>query len=135
MKKLIYILAIGLTICSCGNNKKSEQCAYTDSLKQEVKKESLLIEGAWLQPIPGQAGMQGFDLKKNGEASSINMSTLLYKSWKLSSADSMLTLISESIGNGQTIMDTTIYKIVKLKNDSLVIKSSNNAEETYVAKK
>ena len=41
------------------------------------------ITGQWVQPIPGmEQQMQGFKLKKGGEASSINMATLLYEKWE-----------------------------------------------------
>ncbi len=41
------------------------------------------IEGTWLEPIPGMENrLQGFKLEDNGKASSVNMATLLYDSWK-----------------------------------------------------
>ena len=58
----------------------------------------ITIEGRWVEPIPGMKGVQGFELKKGGEASSINMATLRYKSWEQSGQS--LILSGESIGNG-----------------------------------
>jgi len=41
------------------------------------------IEGAWVEPVPGMEEMQqGFVLAPGGKASSINMATLQYESWK-----------------------------------------------------
>lgn len=41
------------------------------------------IEGAWVEPVPGMENMQqGFVLEPDGTASSINMATLQYESWK-----------------------------------------------------
>lgn len=65
--------------------------------------------GAWVQPIPGMEGEQGFVLNGDGTASSINMATLLYKSWKYENG--MLLLSGESLGNGVTInfVDTASF--------------------------
>lgn len=134
MKKILFSIAACALLISCGNAKKSDQCTLTDSLKQEVKNESLMVEGSWIQPIPGQDGVQGFELVAGGKASSINMNTLTYKSWTLNDADSTLSLVAESAGNGQTFTDTMTYKIVKLKNDTLVL-SKGGVEDIYTAKK
>lgn len=65
--------------------------------------------GSWVQPIPGMDGEQGFVLNADGTASSINMATLLYKSWKYENG--MLLLLGESLGNGMTInfVDTASF--------------------------
>ena len=40
------------------------------------------LTGDWIEPVPGNTNtIQGFSLKENGEATSINMATLQYKSW------------------------------------------------------
>ncbi len=40
------------------------------------------LTGDWIEPVPGNTNTtQGFSLKENGEATSINMATLQYKSW------------------------------------------------------
>lgn len=65
--------------------------------------------GSWVQPIPVIGGEQGFTLNADGTAASINMATLLYKSWKYENGN--LLLSGESIGNGQTInfVDTVVF--------------------------
>ena len=41
------------------------------------------LAGEWIQPVPGMPQMtQGFTLKEDGSASSVNMATLKYESWK-----------------------------------------------------
>lgn len=80
--------------------------------------------GAWVEPIPGIGGEQGILFEKGGIASSINMYTLVYKSWQQNG--DTLTLTGESIGNGQTIDFTEKAVIEKLDIDSLVIAFDGN---------
>lgn len=45
--------------------------------------EQISIEGSWVEPVPGMPDMQqGFTLEPGGKASSIQMATLQYESWK-----------------------------------------------------
>lgn len=74
--------------------------------------------GSWVEPIPGMDGVQGIKFDKAGIASSVNMSTLVYETWKLDGNN--ITITGKSIGNGQTIDFTQIAKIQKLDADSLV---------------
>ena len=74
------------------------------------------VEGKWLQPVPGMAGVW---LEDGGKASSINMSTLVYESW--SRRGSELVLQGKSIGNGQTIDFSEAYRIKKLTDRELVL--------------
>lgn len=110
------------------------QVFYVRELKSGVSQENVATKlivrprvnalfGAWVEPVPGQEGgaMQGFDIARNGDASSINMATLVYESW--SQTGDSLTLEGKSIGNGQTIDFTQAAKIEKLDADSLVLSS------------
>lgn len=82
------------------------------------------MAGAWVQPIPGQEGkVQGMVLNEDGTASSVNMATLQYESWK--KEGDKLVLSGKSIGNGQTISFTDTLAIYELGQDTLVIGSSN----------
>ena len=58
--------------------------------------------GTWTEPIPGQEGRQGIELKSDGTAKSVNMATLDYKTWKVE--DEKLILTGTSIGNHQAII-------------------------------
>lgn len=76
--------------------------------------------GSWVEPIPGQEdNVQGFKLEADGNASSINMSTLKYESW--SSNGKQLLLTGKSIGNGVTIDFTDTLLIQKVTADSLLL--------------
>ena len=66
------------------------------------KKSKVTIIGSWIMPIDGQPGkMQGIRLDEDGEASSINMATLVYKYWEQRGDELYLTV--KSIGNGMEI--------------------------------
>lgn len=74
-------------------------------------------------PIDGQPGkMQGIRLDEDGEASSINMATLVYKYWEQQGDELYLTV--KSIGNGVEIEGIDTLKIEKLTTDSLVLNSN-----------
>jgi hypothetical protein len=82
------------------------------------------IEGSWVQPVPGQPDkIQGFNLLPDGQASSINMSTLVYERWKREGQSLILTGISH--GNRQSIYFSDTLIIRKLTNDSLILDKDN----------
>ena len=83
------------------------------------------IQGKWVEPNPINADeVQGFELKQDGTASSINMATLAFQQWNLENGE--LLLKSQSIGNGQTIEGTDTLRIDKLNADSLVLSRDGN---------
>lgn len=89
---------------------------------QQSAKSGAPLEGTWLEPNPINAKeVQGFTLKDNGEAESVNMATLLCKKWK--QEDQTLYLTFTSIGNGMTIESTDTLTISKLDADSLILTS------------
>lgn len=82
------------------------------------------MAGAWVQPIPGQEErVQGIVLNEDGTASSINMSTLRYESWKQDG--DRLILSGKSVGNGQTISFSDTVTVYRLDADTLVVGSPN----------
>lgn len=92
------------------------------------------IEGVWLQPVPGQRGaLQGMDLSINGEARSVNMHTLLYKSW--SKRGNRLTLSGMSIGNRTSSNFTSTYTIDQLTPERLVLKNGSEKQTYFRARK
>lgn len=81
---------------------------------------SMSVVGAWVEPIPGMEGqVQGIKIEEGGNASSINMATLVYESWKQNGDQLILT--GKSIGNGQTIEFADTLEIIKLTADSLIL--------------
>lgn len=78
------------------------------------------IEGAWVEPVPGMEEMQqGFVLAPGGKASSINMATLQYESWK--EEKGMLILSGRSIGNHQTVPFSDTLQIKSLSEQTLTL--------------
>lgn len=98
------------------------------------KKSKVTIIGSWIMPIDGQPGkMQGIRLDEDGEASSINMATLVYKYWKQQGDELYLTV--KSIGNGVEIEGIDTLKIEKLTTDSLVLNSNYGYTLRYAKEK
>ena len=118
MKKLLLaatVLIIAMTAC---NEKKSK----------------VTIICSWIMPIDGQPGkMQGIRLDEDGEASSINMATLVYKYWEQQGDELYLTV--KSIGNGVEIEGIDTLKIEKLTTDSLVLNSNYGYTLRYAKEK
>lgn len=76
--------------------------------------------GSWTEPVPGMPALQqGFTLNADGSASSINMATLKYESWK--QKGNLLMLSGSSIGNRQTLAFTDTLTIERLTPDSLIL--------------
>ena len=98
------------------------------------KKRKVTIIGSWIMPVEGQPGkMQGIRLGEDGEASSINMATLVYKYWEQQGDELYLTV--KSIGNGVEIEGIDTLKIEKLTTDSLVLNSNYGYTLRYAKEK
>lgn len=98
------------------------------------KKSKVTIIGSWIMPVEGQPGkMQGIRLGEDGEASSINMATLVYKYWEQQGDELYLTV--KSIGNGVEIEGIDTLKIEKLTTDSLVLNSNYGYTLRYAKEK
>lgn len=104
MKRKELIGIVFMLCMSCGTDRQS-------------------LTGRWVQPIPGQQGVQGMLLEKDGKASSVNMSTLVFRSWK--QEDNALILGGESVGNGQTLVFSDTLRVERLTADSLVLSKGN----------
>lgn len=111
-KKMLGVVMLLGILTACGGN-------------------SMSVVGTWVEPVPGMAGkVQGVKIEEGGNASSINMATLVYESWK--QKGDQLILTGKSIGNGQTIEFTDTLEIIKLSADSLIL--DNGEIEFHYAK-
>lgn len=119
MKKQIISMAVmAVVFAACGGGTKTP----------------VTVVGSWVMPINGQPGeVQGIKLEENGEASSINMHTLIYKEWEQQGNQLYLTV--KSIGNGIEIEGVDTLKIDKLTPDSLVLSSNYGYTLEYVRQK
>lgn len=101
MKQIISLLALAFCACSPSNNTN--------------------LTGCWMEVLPQDVSyVQGMELKEDGSAKSIGMSTLLYHQWKRMGKE--LILNGESVSNGQTIQFSDTMKIVRCGEDTLVVK-------------
>lgn len=90
--------------------------AVTDTLHIDAAK----LIGKWIQPVAGlDKEMQGFQLRSNGTARSINMYTLIYEKWALNNDTLLLWSHSEGVKDTAAIVDTTIIR--ELSDTSLVL--------------
>ncbi len=70
--------------------------------------------GEWTMPDPiAPDKVMGVNIAVEGIASSINMATLVYKSWDLTSEDDLIILHGESIGTGETFSFSDSARISK----------------------
>lgn len=78
------------------------------------------ITGTWVEPNPiNDKEVQGFILKDDGTASSVNTATLQFNKWNLNNR--ILTLNYTSIGNKQTIEGIDTLDVVRIDADSLIL--------------
>lgn len=89
------------------------------------------ITGRWHTPVNGMENMtQGFQLHPNGAAESINMATLVYKTWSRPDCDT-LVMTGTSIGNGQTIEFTETYHVSMRDKNTMILTHENGYTQTY----
>ena len=118
MKKLLLAAAVLVIAMAACNEKQS--------------KDSII--GSWVMPIEGQPGkMQGIKLEEGGDASSINMATLVCKYWEQQGDELYLTV--KSIGNGMEVEGIDTLRIEKLTADSLILNSNYGYTLRYVREK
>lgn len=87
--------------------------------------------GSWIEVMPmGVDFKQGVTLNEDGSASSINMSTMLYRSWKIDG--DMLILNGKSIGNGVAFDFSDTLKIIRVTPDSLILNMHSGYQLKYV---
>lgn len=108
-----------LLFSSCKENSKETTGEKISDIKKVSNTSSLI--GSWVEPNPiNTKEVQGFTLKSDSIAESINMATLVYKKWW--EKDGKLILVAESIGNHTSGVDTTSYIIMKSTEKELQLK-------------
>lgn len=82
--------------------------------------------GNWVMPNPIDGSDEvGISIKEGGIAESIDQSSIIYKTWRLTHGKLEIMLVREG---GSEMEETYVYDIVKLTPDSLVYR---DAEDTY----
>jgi len=104
------------------NSDSNDKIKKAPIAKLKARKDISPYVGAWVETVPGQEyELQGFILKEDGSAKSINMATLKYKNWKVDS--NKITFIVESIGNHTSSTNKATYSIERMNGKVLVLKS------------
>lgn len=101
MRKIfLFVIAAGLAITFGACDQKTQKATATADSTQSS--DSALV-GSWTMPDPiDSTKTMGVKIEAGGKASSINMATLPYSSWKAIN-DSTIELTGVSKGNGQNI--------------------------------
>lgn len=91
------------------------------ALRIEVNPTYARLMGHWIEVGDGaRAYGMGIALLPRGEAHSIGMQTMLFKSWRLTPQGN-LWLAGHSLGNGQTIAVEDEWRIVRLTDEELTL--------------
>ena len=118
--KSVGIIAV-ILLNSCQNSSTTNK-----GTESEIASNQFI--GSWVQPNPiNNMEVQGFVLNKDGTAQSINMETLKYLKWWIES--NKLVLISESIGNQVSSIDTSKYDVVVINERELKVKKGDYIDE------
>ncbi|WP_121964798.1 lipocalin family protein [Myroides sp. N17-2] len=112
-KMTLAIAFMAITFASCKDQKETpvtEETTTTEVVEQPVTPvDTKVLVGSWTQPNPiNDKEVQGFELKEDGTAASINMATLKTNKWWVEG--DKLFLAQESIGNGTSSVDTVSYQ-------------------------
>jgi hypothetical protein len=108
------------------NDKMAVLLAPDKSATEVINLSTLL--GNWVEPNPlDGSDVQGVQLKEGGIASSINISTQTYKTWRIFNGQLVLTSVSEGAGDEDEDVDT--FNIKSLGSDSLCIANSNETHQ------
>lgn len=119
------LLLDSVKIICVNENINGNQMLKAEELTVTAHSPYYYIQGSWVEPNPiNSQEVQGFTLNQDGTATSINMATLVIKSWNLE--NKILILQYQSIGNGQTIDGADTLNVVKLNADSLVLSQNGN---------
>ena len=131
MKKILAITILAtvvFTSCKESTNKEKQEVPNSEISKSKKENATNLLTGSWIQPNPiNDKEVQGFTLKNDGTAESINMATLVYKKWW--AENGKLNLVAESIGSGSSSTDTTQYEIIKNTDVILELKNGDYTEK------
>ena len=108
------------------NNKMAVLLAPDSSAVEVINLSTLL--GNWVEPNPlDGSSIQGIAIKDGGIAQSINMSNMIYKSWRIFNGRFVVTFQSDIASQDEEETDT--FDIKSLGADSLSIGNSNETHQ------
>ncbi|MGG5507020.1 MULTISPECIES: lipocalin family protein [unclassified Myroides] len=112
-KMTLALAFLALAFASCKQPKEVpvEETTTTEVVEETTTPQAVdtkELVASWTQPNPiNDKEVQGFELKEDGTAASINRATLQTKKWWVEG--DKLFLEQESIGNGTSSIDTVSY--------------------------
>lgn len=141
----ILVCAAGLMVFSCNTADKEKESASekatADSITpipeaRPVERPAPLtgtaaqLEGIWLiQDKSGAVVSEGINLKENGNANSINNTSVLYKTWQYPGNDT-LVMEGKKRMNGEDILVSDTFRINSIT-DSVLVLQKGKITRTY----
>lgn len=145
---IALILLLAITACNSGSKSNNESNDsneiknpatenYSDSLPPDTaitggpgtvkppnagERRNNKLTGIWLLQLNGSISQDGFVLKEDGTASSINNVNTLYKTWNMPGSD-MLVLGGKKIQNKKEYPFSDTFKIDKITDSAFTISS------------
>ncbi|MDI3319660.1 lipocalin family protein [Pinibacter soli] len=124
MKNIIGVLFLALIFMSACNNASQSKNEGKDTIAavkaKKVNPDAGKFIGAWICQKPGKVGqVEGFKLKEDSVAESINTPTLDYKKWWLA-GDTLVFVIESNMGNAPATMVRDTMIALNVSSDSLV---------------
>ena len=122
-KMTLAIAFLAIAFASCKDQKEApvtEETTTTEVVEEVAAPavDTKVLVASWTQPNPiNDKEVQGFELKEDGTAASINMTTLQTKKWWVEG--DKLFLEQESIGNGTSSIDTVSYQFEVVDGNTL----------------
>jgi heat shock protein HslJ len=123
MKNIVGAMFLALAFMSACNNASQTKNEGNDTIavvKKKVNPDAGKYLGAWICQKPGKVGqVEGFRLKEDSVAESINTPTLDYRKWWIT-GDTLVFAIESKMGNAPaTLMHDTMI-VLNVNSDSLV---------------
>ena len=88
-----------------------------------------MLNGDWVMPNPMDGSNEtGVRILRGGVAESIDQSSIIYKSWRIYNGQLQFTVSRE---DGIDMEEILVYDIIKLTADELVIRSTDEDQETF----
>lgn len=131
---LLFLASIVMSACNNASQTKNEGRDTIATVKEKkVNPDAGRYLGAWICQKPGKVGqVEGFRLKEDSIAESINTPTLVYQKWWLT-GDTLIFLIQGNMANAPSteVRDTMV--VFAVNSDSLVTApiAKRTAKMTY----
>lgn len=88
-----------------------------------------MLNGDWVMPNPLDGSDEtGFRILRGGVAESIDQSSIIYKSWRIFNGRLQFTITRE---DGIDMEEYLVYDIVKLTDESLVLRATDEDNELF----